>query len=86
MSYSYVLVAVAVSGFIGNKMAPATAAWNQAIQERVAAMAVTLSHIKGIKMISLDKTMAEYGQGLRDYEVEVSKRFRRIRTLFSTFC
>lgn len=64
-------------------MGPATIAWNKAVQKRVAAMNVTLNHIKGLKMIGLDKVMATYGQGLRDYEVQVSKGVRNLRMWFN---
>lgn len=76
---------VTITWFFGNKIGPAFSTWNRGIQERVTQVTLMLPQMKAIRMIGLDRVVESYAQGLRDHEVELSLRFRKIRTILVLF-
>ncbi len=55
--------------------------WMQAIQKRVGVTTEAIGSIKGIKMTGLTDKISEQIQGLREFEMEESKRFRRVQIM-----
>lgn len=51
----------------------------QAVQKRVAVTSDMLGYTKGTKMLGLSKRITAIVQGLRDSELSLSKRFRKIQ-------
>ncbi|OAA39066.1 ABC transporter, transmembrane domain, type 1 [Metarhizium rileyi] len=68
---------------IGRRMAPARVAWNKEVQNRVSVTSSMLQQIKNIKMIGLQPVVADQVQGLRETEMEYSKRFRVLEVIMS---
>lgn len=66
----------------------------QAIQKRVGTTTEVIGAVKGVKMSGLSGTVRDQIQGLRDFELEESKKFRKVQIanvligkspLFNTF-
>ncbi|KAK6210738.1 hypothetical protein LQW54_005943 [Pestalotiopsis sp. IQ-011] len=55
--------------------------WIAAIQKRVGITSDILGTIKGVKMLGLSRALTKQIQGLRDFELAESKKFRRIQIL-----
>lgn len=53
--------------------------WLQAIETRTGAISETLASIKGLKMLGLTSSISKYLQALREKELEISKRFRKLQ-------
>lgn len=53
--------------------------WLQAIETRTGAISETLASIKGLKMLGLTFSISKYLQALREKELEISKRFRKLQ-------
>jgi ATP-binding cassette, subfamily C (CFTR/MRP), member 1 len=51
----------------------------QAIQKRVGVTTEIIGSMKGVKMTGLSEKIRDQIQGLRDYELEESKRFRKVQ-------
>ncbi|EFZ03270.2 ABC transporter, transmembrane domain, type 1 [Metarhizium robertsii ARSEF 23] len=68
---------------IGRRMAPARIAWNKQVQNRVSVTSSVLQQIKNIKMIGLRPVVADLVQGLRETEMQCSKRFRVLEVIMS---
>lgn len=64
-------------------MAPARIAWNKQVQNRVSVTSSVLQQIKNIKMIGLRPVVADLVQGLRETEMQCSKRFRVLEVIMS---
>lgn len=90
LGYSAFLVVVpsfvctAATHFLSKSMAPAMADWNRAVQKRVGDSSMMLSQMKGIKMMGLSDFMFDSIQGLRVYELDLSKRFRWVQSAVAT--
>ncbi len=63
----------------GKLVPPRQRAWMQAIQKRVGVTTAIIGAIKGVKMSGLTETVSEQIQGLRAFELDESKRFRRVQ-------
>lgn len=55
--------------------------WIAAIQKRVGITSDILGTIKGVKMLGLSRALTKQIQGLRDFELTESKKFRRMQIL-----
>lgn len=55
--------------------------WIAAIQKRVGITSDILGTIKGVKMLGLSRALTKQIQGLRDFELAESKKFRRMQIL-----
>ncbi|KAH8881646.1 P-loop containing nucleoside triphosphate hydrolase protein [Thozetella sp. PMI_491] len=64
-------------GRIGRRIPPRQRRWMQAIQKRVGVTTEIFGAIKGVKMTGLTEQVSKEIQGLREFELEESKRFRR---------
>lgn len=53
----------------------------QAIQQRVGITTEIIGSVKGVKMSGLTSTVQDQIQGLRDFELDESKKFRRVQIL-----
>lgn len=62
--------------WLGSKSGPALAAWNGKVQIRVAETQQVLSQLRVIKMLGLGPTVTTYLQGLREIEIDFSKKYR----------
>lgn len=65
-------------------MGPATADWNQAIQDRLLGVSAIIAQVVGIKMLGLGQPMIDFVQRLREREIVVSKTARKIRIVMVT--
>lgn len=86
ITFLHFVAMVAITWALGNKIGPAFSVWNRGIQERVTQVTLMLPQMKAIRMVGLDRVVESYAQGLRDHEVELSLRFRKIRTILVLFC
>ncbi|KAK2063355.1 hypothetical protein LY76DRAFT_588554 [Colletotrichum caudatum] len=65
----------------GQLMPPLQRKWMQAIQRRVGTTTEIVGSMKGVKMSGLSATVRDQIQGLRDFELDESKKFRRMQIL-----
>lgn len=81
-----IAVSVVASNVLMEKMAPASAMWNEAIEERVSKTAKVLSQMKPIKVLGLESIVTGYLQGLHENELQQSLEARQVdidrRSLF----
>ncbi|KAF6824602.1 Multidrug resistance-associated protein 1-like protein 5 [Colletotrichum musicola] len=63
----------------GQLVPPRQRRWMQAIQKRVGITTEVISAVKGVKMSGLSGTVRDQIQGLRDFELEESKKFRKVQ-------
>ncbi|KZL85583.1 abc transporter [Colletotrichum incanum] len=64
---------------VGQLVPPRQRRWMQAIQKRVGLITEIIGSVKGVKMSGLSATVQHQIQGLREFEIEESKRFRRMQ-------
>ncbi|KAK2046745.1 ABC transporter [Colletotrichum somersetense] len=65
----------------GQLMPPLQRKWMEAIQKRVGITTEIVGSMKGVKMSGLSATVQDQIQGLRDFELDESKKFRRTQIL-----
>ncbi|KAK2023189.1 P-loop containing nucleoside triphosphate hydrolase protein [Colletotrichum zoysiae] len=65
----------------GQLLPPLQRKWMQAIQKRVGITTEIVGSMKGVKMSGLSATVQDQIQGLRDFELDESKKFRRMQIL-----
>ncbi|KXH42483.1 ABC transporter [Colletotrichum nymphaeae SA-01] len=65
----------------GQLIPPRQRRWMQAIQKRVGITTEIIGSVKGVKMSGLTSTVQDQIQGLRDFELDESKKFRRVQIL-----
>lgn len=70
------------SWYVGNMNGPAFAQWNSGIQDRVSETLVMISHMKGIRMIGLDRVIARRMHSLRQREVDMSRSARILKVMY----
>ncbi|KAI3557746.1 ABC transporter [Colletotrichum abscissum] len=75
------LLSVSAGIRTGQLIPPRQRRWMQAIQKRVGITTEIIGSIKGVKMSGLTSTVQDQIQGLRDFELDESKRFRRVQIL-----
>ncbi|KAI3537978.1 ABC transporter [Colletotrichum filicis] len=75
------LLSVSAGIRTGQLIPPRQRRWMQAIQKRVGITTEVIGSIKGVKMSGLTSTVQDQIQGLRDFELDESKRFRRVQIL-----
>lgn len=63
----------------GQLVPPRQRRWMQAIQKRVGITTEVIGAVKGVKMSGLSGTVRDQIQGLRDFELEESKKFRKVQ-------
>ncbi|WYZ43992.1 hypothetical protein EsH8_VII_000428 [Colletotrichum jinshuiense] len=73
------LLSVSVSIKLGQLVPPRQRRWMQAIQKRVGITTEIMGSVKGIKMSGLTATVQDQIQGLRDFELDESKKFRKMQ-------
>ncbi|KAK1994906.1 P-loop containing nucleoside triphosphate hydrolase protein [Colletotrichum falcatum] len=82
VSVAPVLVAIGTM-FLGvrvsRRVPPLQRKWMEAIQKRVSVTTEMVGSVKGVKMSGLSATVRDQIQGLRDFELEESKKFRRMQ-------
>ncbi|WDK21642.1 ABC transporter [Colletotrichum graminicola] len=66
---------------VGQRIPPLQRKWMQAIQKRVGITTEIIGSMKGVKMSGLSATAQDQIQGLRDFELDESKNFRRMQIL-----
>ena len=66
---------------VGKMVPPRQRRWMQAIQKRVGVTTEAIGSIKGIKMTGLTDKISEQIQSLREFEMDESKRFRRVQIM-----
>ncbi|GJD02568.1 ABC transporter [Colletotrichum higginsianum] len=64
---------------VGQLVPPRQRRWMQAIQRRVGITTDIIGSVRGVKMSGLSATVRDQIQGLRDFELDESKRFRRMQ-------
>lgn len=72
-------MSVSVSIKLGQLVPPRQRRWMQAIQKRVGITTEIMGSVKGIKMSGLTATVQDQIQGLRDFELDESKKFRKMQ-------
>ncbi|GJC84262.1 ABC transporter atnG [Colletotrichum liriopes] len=72
-------VCVSLGVKIGQLVPPRQRRWMQAIQKRVGLTTEIIGSVKGVKMSGLSATVQGQIQGLREFEIDESKRFRRMQ-------
>lgn len=72
-------VCVSAGMRVGQLVPPRQRRWMQAIQRRVGITTDIIGSIRGVKMSGLSATVRDQIQGLRDFELDESKRFRRMQ-------
>ncbi|KAK1450743.1 ABC transporter [Colletotrichum cuscutae] len=77
----HLTVSVSAGIRTGQLIPPRQRRWMQAIQKRVGITTEVIGSIKGVKMSGLTSTVQDQIQGLRDFELGESKRFRRVQIL-----
>lgn len=55
--------------------------WMAAIQKRVGITSDILGVMKGVKMLGISEPLSKQIQGLRDFEIAESKKFRKLQVL-----
>ncbi|KAK1598438.1 ABC transporter [Colletotrichum navitas] len=66
---------------VGQRVPPLQRKWMQAIQKRVGITTEIVGSMKGVKMSGLSAMAQDQIQGLRDFELDESKKFRRMQIL-----
>lgn len=66
---------------MGNAVSARQKSWLQATEKRINFTTAILGSIKNIKFLGLTEIMGVMINGLRDEELSISKRFRRIQTV-----
>nr|XP_036575545.1 Multidrug resistance-associated protein 1-like protein 5 [Colletotrichum truncatum]KAF6782134.1 Multidrug resistance-associated protein 1-like protein 5 [Colletotrichum truncatum] len=74
-------LSVSAATKLGKLVPPRQRRWMQAIQKRVGVTTEVINSVKGVKMSGLSGTIQDQVQGLRDFELEESKKFRRVQIL-----
>ncbi|KAK1985875.1 ABC transporter [Colletotrichum cereale] len=75
------IVCVVLGVRLGRLVPPLQRTWMQAIQKRVGITTEIIGSVKGVKMSDLSGTARDQIQGLREFELEESKKFRRMQIL-----
>ncbi|OHE94372.1 ABC transporter [Colletotrichum orchidophilum] len=75
------LLSVSAGIRTGQLIPPRQRRWMQAIQKRVGITTEIIGSVKGVKMSGLTNTVQDQIQGLRDFELDESKKFRRVQIL-----
>jgi ATP-binding cassette subfamily C (CFTR/MRP) protein 1 len=75
------LVSTAMSFYIGKVIRRRQRAWLDAIQSRLNFTSEVLGSLKSVKMLGLIDKMGDMIQGMRNKELTVSRKFRRIQAL-----
>ncbi|KXH37008.1 ABC transporter [Colletotrichum simmondsii] len=75
------LLSVSAGIRTGQLIPPRQRRWMQAIQKRVGITTEIIGSVKGVKMSGLTSTVQDQIQGLRDFELDESKKFRRVQIL-----
>ncbi|KAK1704894.1 P-loop containing nucleoside triphosphate hydrolase protein [Colletotrichum acutatum] len=75
------LLSVSAGIKTGQLIPPRQRRWMQAIQKRVGITTEIIGSIKGVKMSGLTSTVQGQIQGFRDFELDESKKFRRVQIL-----
>ncbi|KXH56884.1 ABC transporter [Colletotrichum salicis] len=75
------LLSVSAGIRTGQLIPPRQRRWMQAIQKRVGITTEIIGSVKGVKMSGLTSTVQDQVQGLRDFELDESKKFRRVQIL-----
>ena len=73
-----------MSRYVARNMKSRQRDWNRATQRRVAATSTTLSSMKIIKMLGLQKFLANRVQGLRMEELHVASKVRWINVYYNS--
>ncbi|KAI8265875.1 ABC transporter [Colletotrichum sp. SAR11_239] len=73
------VVSVLIAARLGKLIPPRQRRWREAIQKRVGVTTQVMGSVKGVKMSGLSGTVQDQIQGLRDFELEESKEFRKIQ-------
>ncbi|KAI8192002.1 ABC transporter [Colletotrichum sp. SAR 10_77] len=73
------IVSVLIAARLGKLIPPRQRRWREAIQKRVGVTTQVMGSVKGVKMSGLSGTVQDQIQGLRDFELEESKEFRKIQ-------
>ncbi|KAE9580373.1 ABC transporter atnG [Colletotrichum fructicola] len=73
------IVSVLIAARLGKLIPSRQRRWREAIQKRVGVTTQVMGSVKGVKMSGLSGTVQDQIQGLRDFELEESKEFRKIQ-------
>ncbi|KAI8243245.1 ABC transporter atnG [Colletotrichum sp. SAR 10_96] len=73
------IVSVLIAARLGKLIPPRQRRWREAIQKRVGVTTQVMGSVKGVKMSGLSGTVQDQIQGLREFELEESKEFRKIQ-------
>lgn len=73
------IASAAASSQIAKYARPRQRLWMQAIQTRTGAISELLASMKGVKMLGLESRISRRVQGLREKELEISKRYRKVQ-------
>lgn len=73
------IASAAASSQIAKYTRPRQRLWMQAIQTRTGAISQLLTSMKGVKMLGLESRISSHVQGLREKELEISKRYRKVQ-------
>ncbi|RAQ73309.1 ABC transporter, partial [Aspergillus flavus] len=76
-----VIIFTVASLSMGNAVSARQKSWLQATEKRINFTTAILGSIKNIKFLGLTEIMGVMINGLRDEELSISKRFRRIQTV-----
>ncbi|GKT41588.1 ABC transporter atnG [Colletotrichum spaethianum] len=77
----YMSVCVSVGVRVGQLVPPRQRRWMEAIQKRVGITTEIIGSVKGVKMSGLSAAVQDQIQGLRDFELDESKKFRRMQII-----
>lgn len=72
-----------MSRYVAEHLHPGQKAWNEATQERVAAISSMLSSMKVIKMMGLQHCLANNTRKLREAELRTASRVRWIMVYYN---
>jgi ATP-binding cassette subfamily C (CFTR/MRP) protein 1 len=71
---------------ISKHMGPNQKIWNEAVQKRIAVTSAVLSNMKEVKLLGLSGRWRDSIQDLREYELNLSKRFRKLIVYMNVNC
>lgn len=74
------------SFYTTKRMAAARTTWNAKIESRVSITSNILAQLKSIKMMGLEKVVANYIQSCRAGEIKESRNERKSRVLVYAIC